>query len=235
MAGVPGFQALLEGEPPFNPDGVAFAAWWNALSRRIGARDPVVLAADHTAVIADLGKVFFLGENTLTLSPAATLTSGWWCYAKGPGVIQPEGAETIGGVAPLNLAGSIKIVCDGVTFHAIEGAGAFAVCFPISGRPLDAELIEGHLFTDAVTFPAQFLRSRAHARIAPTASAVFALLLNDVEVGTLTFPAGTLDGVFASTASAPLEAEIGDQLDIEAPSPRDATLSGIKITLRGNR
>lgn len=123
MTGVPGFPALLEGSPPFNPNGIEFSAWFNNVMERVGARTPVPLADDYTAVVGDLGKVFFLMGHTLNLSAAADLTAGWWCYAVAPGVVQPDGSEEINEQASLTVTGSAKIICTGTGFAVIEGAG----------------------------------------------------------------------------------------------------------------
>lgn len=107
------------------------------------------------------------------------------------------------------------------------------VSFAISGKPRAGEIVEGTVFVDPVSFPEFFEGSEAVSREPADANAEFSITRDDVEIGTLTFAEGSTTGVFALDAEA--EFEVGDQLDIVCPNPRDATLSGVKITLRGKR
>lgn len=102
----------------------------------------------------------------------------------------------------------------------------------ISGiAPTAGEIIEGHVFTRQMTFPAGLALSKATSRVAATASSVFAILKNGSSVGTVTFAIASSVGVFAMASD--LSAAAGDQVDIQCPNPADATIRGIKITLRG--
>lgn len=67
---------------------------------------------------------------------------------------------------------------------------------------------------------------------ATTADAVFSIRRNGVQFATLTFPVGDADGVFAGAAAT---FEIGDVGSVVAPSPRNATLRSVAITLAGTR
>lgn len=120
-----------------------------------------------------------------------------------------------------------------ITFAEIPSARAFALSIPIGGPPSDGETVEGHVFSDVVTFPAGLAASKAFARVTATAEAVFNILHNDVAVGTVTFAIGASTGTFS--LASPIVTSPGDRIDIEAPSPQDATLSGIKINLRGTK
>lgn len=88
-------------------------------------------SAGYTIVAGDLGKVINVdataGAVTLTLTAAATLGDGFWCYVRkadssANGVtIDPNAAETINGAATLALSTQYDmrlIVCDGTTWHA---------------------------------------------------------------------------------------------------------------------
>lgn len=115
-----------------------------------------------------------------------------------------------------------------------EGPGdIFALSIAINGRPLGGELVEGHVFADTIEFADDFAGSYAVARVAPTAEAVFSILKNGVEVGTVTFAAASTAGVFASSGAVICTA--GQSIDVECPDPQDSTISGVKITIRGTR
>jgi hypothetical protein len=114
----------------------------------------------------------------------------------------------------------------------IESPEIFILAFTIAGEPSVGEYIDGYVFTDSVQFPEDFSRSEAEARIGATANATFTVLVNGVDSGgSITFPAGETVGEFS--LATPLTIAIGDTMDLQAPSPADATLSGIKISLRG--
>lgn len=99
-------------------------------------------------------------------------------------------------------------------------------------RPASGELIL-KVFPYGVTFYAGLVNSQAGAEVAATASAVFSIKKNNTQFATLTFGAGQTTGVFACAADVTFGA--GDVLKITAPSPRDATLSGVAATLIGYR
>ncbi len=110
-------------------------------------------------------------------------------------------------------------------------ASHFVLSIPISGKPSNAEGIECFLFVDPVTFPAGFTGSLAKAGVAATASTVFSILVDEVQVGTVTFALGATTGTFAMATD--LAVLTGQQLDLLCPATADATLEDIKITLRG--
>lgn len=99
-------------------------------------------------------------------------------------------------------------------------------------RPATGELLV-KIYPLGVTFPAGLTESQAGAEVAASADAVFSITKNEVEFGTLTFPAGGPTGVFACATDTTFES--GDVLRVIAPSPRDATLSGVAATLVGYR
>lgn len=81
------------------------------------------------------------------------------------------------------------------------------------------------------TFYAGLTDSRGSSDDAATSDAVFSIRKNGVEFGTITFSASASTAVFAAASDA--QFDDGDVLTIIAPSPRDATLSGVSITLVG--
>lgn len=83
-------------------------------------------SAAYTVVAGDLGKVINVdatgGPITLTLTAAATLGDGFWCYVRKADVsanavtIDPNGAETVNGAATASIGTQFQmrlLVCDG--------------------------------------------------------------------------------------------------------------------------
>lgn len=99
--------------------------------------------------------------------------------------------------------------------------------------PRSGEVFPRFVFTGTTAFPAGLTQSRAKATVASTATAVVSLRKNGVEFGTLTFSAGIQTGVFASAGGATFSA--GDEFTMVWPSPRDATLYDVAVTLHGTR
>lgn len=106
-------------------------------------------------------------------------------------------------------------------------------CFIADKRPAAAVAFR-HTFTKAVDFAADFALSDSDAVVAATASSVFLIKKNGTQVGTLTFAISGTVGTFSTTA-VPISFVAGDILEITAPTPQDATLSGVSITLSGVR
>jgi len=113
-----------------------------------------------------------------------------------------------------------------------DGAdGVFNAIFRDPGKPAAGEIVHEGVFTETIGFASNFAGSRAAARVAATADAVWTILKNGVAVGTITFAAASTTGVFAS--SGPVAFAPGDRIQIVAPTPRDDTLSGVFGTLTG--
>lgn len=100
-------------------------------------------------------------------------------------------------------------------------------------KPGSGENILSWLMNRTVTFPAGLTASRAKCGTAATATAIFSIQKNGVEFGTITIAAGGTVGVIASASDAIFAA--GDVLDVIGPSPRDATLADMHVTLFGYR
>ena len=101
---------------------------------------------NYTAVAGDLGKLIHFtqigADKTLTLTAAATLGAGWFCYVRysahhsGPSykvIIDPNGSETIDGTATRRLydGGTFQIVCDGSNFQIISSDESRAIAHHI--------------------------------------------------------------------------------------------------------
>jgi hypothetical protein len=119
--------------------------------------------------------------------------------------------------------------------EAIEAAvsplfvtGAF-----VAGKPADAALLFAILPSVEAAFPAGFAGARAKAGVAATAATVLAIKKNGIQVGSITFAAGSAVGVFA--AAEVVVVGIADELTIENQAVADATLADIRFALHGTR
>lgn len=102
----------------------------------------------------------------------------------------------------------------------------------IPGVPPDGELVARYEFIRAASFASNFTGSRASSAIASTSNAVFDIQKNGSSVGSLTF-SSSATGVF-STAGV-VSFAVGDILSIISPTPLDATLESVSISLLGVR
>lgn len=114
-----------------------------------------------------------------------------------------------------------------------DGGDVYDFILNDPARPNDGENLYDTIFARTVTFPAGLTGSRAKAGTVPTADAALLLRKNGSQFGTVTFPAGQATGVFAAAGATIFVA--GDVLSIIAPSPRDATLAGLAMTISGSR
>ena len=88
---VPGFTDLTTD----NPDGPAFATILDAILAQGCASHWTILTAATGVSVGEHGRAFSLAGFTLQLDPAATLTTGWYCYALGPGIIDPNDGANV--------------------------------------------------------------------------------------------------------------------------------------------
>lgn len=102
-----------------------------------------------------------------------------------------------------------------------------------SAPPANAQVLYSLDCAWPAAFPANFAGSVASSNVAATAAAVFSVTQNGTQVGTVTFAAGSTTGTLATTSGNALSFAAGDILNIVAPSPVDATLAGIRISLSG--
>lgn len=189
-----------------------------------------------------------VGINFAGAGVTVTQTSAGQVLVTVPGAagsslsVEDEGVEADGAVVLINFEGdgvTVTQTAAGQILVTIPGATGGAVDYDVSTyiadkRPSGAVAFR-HNFTKAVDFAANFALSESDAVVAATASAVFLIKKNGTQVGTLTFAASGTTGTFASTGGTAVSFVAGDILEITAPSPQDATLSGVSITLAGVR
>lgn len=111
------------------------AAWSVSVTAAVASAPPTVLqrtiTGADTLISSDQGKLINCsGTFTLSVTAAATLGNGWWCYVRNTGTgtitLDPNGAETVDGVATGPVAGTILLACNGTSFTAVK-IGPFSV------------------------------------------------------------------------------------------------------------
>lgn len=125
------------------------AAWSVSVTAVVLAAAPsltqrTITSAD-TLISSDQGKlVNCSGTFTLAVTAAATLGNGWWCYVRNTGTgtitLDPNGAETVDGVATGPVAGTILLACNGTSFTAIKIGGFDTIQLLTSGTSWTAPL-----------------------------------------------------------------------------------------------
>lgn len=90
-----------------------------------------------------------------------------------------------------------------------------------------------HIFTVPVSYTINFTSSIARSKIYSTNAFEFTILKNGISVGTLSFAAGSIFGVFSSTIVCSVIA--GDTLEFKSQLVSDPTFSDVSISLYGTR
>jgi hypothetical protein len=116
----------------------------------------------------------------------------------------------------------------------IAGGDTVYLAMDDSDRPDTGETVLKWICPETTTFYAGLAASYAHATVASTASAVYSVKKNGTQFATITFAIGVNSATLACASDTTLSPP-SDILTIIAPNPRDATLSGIAITLTGYR
>lgn len=118
-----------------------------------------------------------------------------------------------------------------VSLKGADGASYFDILVNAVGPLGDGETFFGVIMARAASFPAGLTGSQAKAGAAATAETVIALKKNGTQFGTVTFAAAGTSGAFAAASETTFAA--GDVLTAVGPSPADATLADLRITLTG--
>jgi len=112
-----------------------------------------------------------------------------------------------------------------------DGLGdSYDILIDDPGKPGAGEVLMKHRLTNTVSFGTDMSGSRVVIDTNPTVAAVYSFTKNSVQFATLTIET---DGGIAFSGQTTLND--GDVLRVIAPSPRDATLSGVSMTLAGSR
>lgn len=113
---------------------------------------------------------------------------------------------------------------------------AYDVPFFVPEKPTASQVVLSFIAVTNFTLPVNLTGSIARAKIASTAITTFDIRFKSgaaaaTSVGSLTFAAAGTVATF--TFAAPVNIVAGDELEIVAPAVADATLSGIRATLKG--
>lgn len=113
----------------------------------------------------------------------------------------------------------------------------YDVAVSVQGEPTDGLIIMDMIFTRDVTFPADFVGSKARAGVNATATAEIDILAisngsGSAGGGTITFAAGNPVGTFSGAG---VNMFAGGVLRMTCPATADLTLADITITLAGFR
>lgn len=115
----------------------------------------------------------------------------------------------------------------------LSGGDTVYIAYDDSDRPASGEIVLKFVSPKTMTFFATMVDSFGNATVAATASAVYSICKNGTQFATATFAVAGTAPTFTCATNAVFAA--GDILTMVAPSPRDATLSGIGITLTAYR
>lgn len=100
----------------------------------------------------------------------------------------------------------------------------------ISGLPPDGVTLYRNVLARSVQLAGNALGSVGFCSVNPTATAVFDLLKNGASVGSVSISTGGVF-TFSTTGGLAVSFVAGDRFELVAPSPQDATLQNISITL----
>ena len=115
----------------------------------------------------------------------------------------------------------------------VTGGDVVYIVCDDSGRPGSGETLLKFVTPKSMTVYATMADSVAKAGAAAASSSVFSIRKNGSQFATLTFASADTTGAFSCAADVTFAA--GDVLSIIAPSPRDATLADVSITILANR
>jgi hypothetical protein len=146
--------------------------------------------------------------------------------------------KTLAGAGVALSGAEVRLIyCDGTTCIAVTPATIASEPFDIAGYipglPGDGAVILRFVASRALQVPAALANSQGLVGTAPTAPADFSLRKNGVQFGLASFAAAATTCTF--TAATATDFVAGDLLSIVAPSPQDATLAELAITLASVR
>lgn len=143
---------------------------------------------------------------------------------------------TLGATVTLR-PGELSIVASrGASLVALAASavgGLYDIGLFIPGQPAASAMVFQFVVSRAISFPVNLAGSLAKAGTAATSAAAFTLRRNGANIGTIDFAAGSATATFTLAGGAAFAA--GDVLEILAPSPQDATLADVSITLIASR
>lgn len=232
--GVQGVQGLTGLQGQTGPQGVQGPIGTTGPNGTPGLQGP-------TGAQGIQGEVGPVGPTGATGQTGQTGQTGAVSTVAGP--VGPTGS--VGPVGPTGLTGAASTVAGPVGPTGATGAGVAGPVGPtgpigpydmtgfLNGKPQASEVILRTIVVRPIVIPANFANSLAKCSVSATVSTVLTITKNGAPVGTITFAAGVLTGVFSTTVQ--LSYAIGDQLAVVAPASIDATFSDFVITIYGTQ
>ena len=120
-----------------------------------------------------------------------------------------------------------------ITFKPITFDKPYIIQLNVPGVVLADTLYPQHIFTTQVTFTQNFVLSLCKSRIFSTNQFVFYVRKNGVQVGTVTFAAGTAFGVYESSST--ITFNVGDVLELKSQTNPDPSLYDVSFSIYGSR
>ena len=188
-----------------------------------GGRYDGAVIANGTLTLTDAADNYIVMHRTTGAVSFATNTTNW--LATG----------TYGRLYKATTAGGAITALEDHRYGAsgIFGGAAAPPKHPLgmyfSGKPANAAVLARILFKEARSLPSSWAGSGATAIVPAAATADLLVQKNGATIGTIRFAAGTLPATFVGPTATAFA--IDDTLEIVAPSPQDANLSGVSITL----
>ena len=122
----------------------------------------------------------------------------------------------------------------GELLNAEEQLGVYLIEDFWPGTPNNNQTILMHVLTPVTAeFAAGLPGSKSRCKSAPIGAQVFSVRRNGIEVGTMTFGAGSSVAVFAAAAG--FKCNENDYLEVIAPASVDGSIANIAMTLKGSK
>ncbi len=173
-------------------------------------------SADFTLTLPDGKRVAAIHNTTAKAATVRTATLG---------------ATVTMRAGELSIVGSRGTSLVGLAASAVGGLYDIALFIP--GQPAASAMVFQFVVPRAIALPVNLAGSLAKAGTAATSAAAFTLRKNGSNIGTVDFAPAAATATFALPGGTAFAA--GDVLEILAPSPQDATLADVSITLMASR
>lgn len=111
---VPGYSRIQD----TNPAGSVFGPMMDEILAKGAAKHITTLSANTGVGLSGHGRSYNLAGWTLTLDPASVLTTGWYAFARGPGIIDPDDGASV-----TLMAGEWALIGTNGTTTYIDRAG----------------------------------------------------------------------------------------------------------------
>lgn len=137
-------------------------------------------------------------------------------------------------IANIAAGTGISVGVSSNTVTVSVGSQPYDVVCSLPGLPGVGAVILLLTFTRTVVFPGNFSGSAGTVGTNPTSTATYTVKKNGSSIGTVVVSTGG-SVTFTTTSGATETFNSGDRMVITAPSPQDATLADVAVTLTGTR